>query len=272
MRETLSFVIKGVLHDNPIRKRAEGAPTIAARGARCVSSAPQSKDSHDMFHRRWRGPILAMTFGLCATVLPGGAAARSHGDPSHSAGRFDYYLMSLSWSPSYCLTHPGETDQCGSKGFGFVLHGLWPQYRNGTWPQHCGTHVAPDMATIERTLAFMPSRYLIEHEWQTHGTCTGMDPKAYFGVADRVFASLKIPDALKAPRSPPALSAGEVVQAFARANPGLDGSMLSVVCHDGGQLAEVRVCLGKESLAPQACGGRVRNSCRYGKLTIPAIR
>jgi ribonuclease T2 len=211
-----------------------------------------------------------MAFGLCATLAAAGALARSHG--SSNAARFDYYLMSLSWSPSYCLTHPNEVPQCGSKGFGFVLHGLWPQNRDGSWQQHCGTHVAPDTATIEHTLAFMPSRSLIEHEWQTHGACTGLDPKTYFGLADRAFASVTIPQALKAPRSPPALSAAEVVQAFTRTNPGLDGSMLSVVCHDGSELVEVRVCLGKDSLAPQACGGRVRNSCRYGKLKIPAVR
>jgi ribonuclease T2 len=99
-----------------------------------------------------------------------------------------------------------------------------------------------------------------------------LDPKTYFGLADRAFASVTIPEALKAPRSPPALSAAEVVQAFTRTNPGLAGSMLSVVCHDGSELVEVRVCLGKDSLAPQACGGRVRNSCRYGKLRIPAVR
>lgn len=224
-----------------------------------------------MLRRFLISPVLALILGLCAGLLAGGGAlARSH--DAQDTTRFDYYLMSLSWSPSYCLTHPNEAEQCGSKGFGFVLHGLWPQNRNGTWPQHCGTHEAPDRATIEHTLAFMPSRSLIEHEWQAHGACSGLDPKSYFKTADRAFASLVMPDALKTPRSPPALSADEIVRAFARANPGLDSSMLSVVCRDGSELAEVRVCLGKDSLAPQACGGRVRNLCRYGKLRIPAVR
>jgi ribonuclease T2 len=257
---------------------ARSASALKARGnfrsrrSLRIIGAGQSTDSHDMFHRHWRVSIPVVMFGLCAAAFASGTGARSHGEHSSTAGRFDYYLMSLSWSPSYCLTHPQEADQCGSKGFGFVLHGLWPQYRNGTWPQHCATQVAPDATTIERTLAFMPSRYLIEHEWQTHGACTGLDPPAYFRLADRAFAGLTIPDALKAPPSPPALSASELAQAFTRANPGLDDSMFSVVCHDGGELAEVRVCLGKDSLTPQACGGRVRSSCRYGKLKIPAIR
>jgi ribonuclease T2 len=92
-----------------------------------------------------------------------------------------------------------------------VLHGLWPQNRNGDWIQHCESQATPDAATIEHTLAFMPSRSLIAHEWQTHGTCSGLDPKIYFELADRAFASVKVPPALTTPKSPPALSAAEIV-------------------------------------------------------------
>ena len=62
------------------------------------------------------------------------------------------------------------------------------------------------------------------------------------------------------------------MKAFIQANPGLGENMLSVDCQDGGELTEVRVCLNKQDLSPQACGGRVRNTCRYGELRIPAIR
>ena len=214
--------------------------------------------------------LIAAILALIST-----AAARSHrnrDDNGDSSGRFDYYLLSLSWSPSYCQAHPDEADQCAHHGFGFVLHGLWPQNRNGSWPQHCATDAQPDAATIDRTLAFMPSRHLIEHEWQTHGSCTGLEPAAYFSLADRAFASVKVPQALRTPASPPSLSADDIVAAFAQANPGLDERMMTVECHGGGELTEVRVCLDKDSLVPQACGGRVRNSCRVGNLHIPAAR
>jgi len=218
-----------------------------------------------------------MRLAVCATLVIScaGACARGHGhrnSGSDVAGRFDYYLMSLSWSPSFCETHPDEKSQCAHQGFGFVLHGLWPQNRNGSWPQHCRADAAPDQATIEHTLAFMPSRHLIEHEWETHGACTGLDPHGYFDLADRAFASVKVPTVLAAPQRPPAISANEVVRDFVQANPGMSESMLSVSCRDGYELTEVRVCLNKDSLTPQACGGRVRNSCRMGTLKIPATR
>lgn len=224
-------------------------------------------------------PVAAATvlrLGVLACVLLLGAAhadARSgHRSGSSGRGRFDYYLLSLSWSPSYCLTHRDNSDQCGGKGFGFVLHGLWPQNRNGRWLQYCGSRTAPDARTIDRTLAFMPSRRLIEHEWQAHGSCSGLGPREYFDAADRAFSAVAIPPALRTPRSPPALTAAEIQRAFSSANRGLAPSMVSVVCRNGGELSEVRVCLGRDSLAPQRCSGRVRNTCRSGKLRIPAAR
>jgi ribonuclease T2 len=214
--------------------------------------------------------VMLVVVALLAAAL---AAARDRVRRADgTAARFDYFVMSLSWSPSYCLTHPNEQEQCGSKGFGFVLHGLWPQNRDGSWPQHCSSDSRPSTATIERTLAFMPSQSLIQHEWSTHGSCTGLDPAAYFELADRAFASIAIPEPLKTPRSPPALTASQIERGFAAANPGLDDSMLMVECHNGYELTEVRVCLDRDTLAPQACAGRSRNSCRSGALKIPAIR
>lgn len=220
--------------------------------------------------------LLRTVLLVCLSVAAFSVAAthhhhhhRGHAD---RAGAFDYYLMSLSWSPSYCTTHPRDRTQCGNHGFGFVLHGLWPQNRNGSWPQHCATSSSPDAATIARALAFMPSRRLIDHEWQTHGACSGLSPAAYFAQADKAFASIRIPSVLSAPKSPPALSANDVAQAFIAVNPGLHRNMLSVVCHDGNALAEVRVCLNRGELTPRACGGRMRNTCRYGTLKIAAVR
>ena len=217
--------------------------------------------------------VLAVALALVGAASI--AAARGHGHRDQqrgTPGRFDYYLMSLSWSPSFCETHPGESEQCGKQGFGFVLHGLWPQYRNGSWPQQCRSAAgAPDEQTIRRTLAFMPSRHLIEHEWDKHGTCTGLDAQAYFELADRAFASVAVPEALRAPRTPPQLSAAALIDTFIDANPSLHRNMISVECREG-ELTEVHVCLSKDTLVPQNCGGRLRNTCRAGTLRIPAVR
>lgn len=63
--------------------------------------------------------ILAITFGNIGLS----SARQSHQGkaPTESvAGVFDYYLLTLSWSPTFCLTHKDDT-QCSGKGYGFVL-------------------------------------------------------------------------------------------------------------------------------------------------------
>ena len=53
--------------------------------------------------------------------------ARHHhapADRSGEAGQFDHYVLSLSWAPTYCLTHANDSEECSGKGYGFVLHGL----------------------------------------------------------------------------------------------------------------------------------------------------
>lgn len=185
-------------------------------------------------------------------------------------GDFDYWLIALSWSPSWCEFNPGNREQCGNRGFGFVLHGLWPQYERGGGPRDCRSRTRVPERTIDRSMGFMPSRGLVIHEWRTHGSCTTLDPDDYFGLADQAFASVRIPPALRAPRSPPQLSARDVSSAFADANPGLASNAVQVVC-TGKQLSEVRICVDAD-LSTRACGKLSRSRCPAGVLRIPSVR
>ena len=72
---------------------------------------------------------------LLMLVLMAGVA-RAEGE---RAGDFDYYVLALSWSPTYCALE-GEArgnPQC-DRPLGWVLHGLWPPYEDG-WPSYCRT-------------------------------------------------------------------------------------------------------------------------------------
>jgi ribonuclease T2 len=214
--------------------------------------------------------FLALAFATAASARHP-RPPRSHAGGQAVPGQYDYYVMALSWSPTFCRTHPDEQDQCAHQGYGFVLHGLWPQYEHGGGPQHCTSDDEPDRRTVARTLAFMPSRRLIGHEWHAHGACTGLSPTAYFGLADRAFASVHVPPELQAPQRDLQLRADTLRAALERANPGLDDSMLSLHCSEG-ELVEVRVCLDKE-LAPRACGKRMRTGCPVSApFTVPAVR
>src|ERR1700684_1900619 len=82
----------------------------------------------------WRtalGTLVLVFPALCVQ------AGHRHFQSEGEAGIFDYYVLSLSWAPTYCLTHTADGAECSGKGYGFVLHGLWPQYESGGYPDRC---------------------------------------------------------------------------------------------------------------------------------------
>jgi ribonuclease T2 len=220
---------------------------------------------------------LALTLaGLSLLAMP--AAARHHGHGSAETrdeggpanpGQFDYLVLSLSWSPGFCeLKHDTTSEQCrGTRPLGFVVHGLWPQYEAGRGPEYCPSDAAPDDALVESMLDIMPSRYLVRHEWETHGTCSGLTPRAYFAEIRRAFAKVTIPEKLRAPRSPVRTDRSEIERLFSEANPGLSGEMIAVECQK--VVSEVRLCMDK-ALRFRACGRGVTDHC--GTSVFPPVR
>jgi len=210
---------------------------------------------------------------LLMLVGAGVAGARHHGHRSNDApavaGQYDYFLLSLSWSPSYCLTHDEDRAQC-SKGYGFVLHGLWPQNFDGGYPENCANDAPLSAAAEARGATLFPSPRLLQHEWQRHGSCSGLSALDYFNTADRALAVVKIPAAFEAPRRNQSMDARDIASAFLAANTAIPDNGLVVACNRA-DLSEVRVCLSK-TLAPIACGRGVRSNCPYVPLHIPAAR
>ncbi len=114
------------------------------------------------------------------------------------AGAFDYYAMALSWSPEHCAVKPADRDQCSRK-LGFVLHGLWPQYDCG-YPSNCTRErLEPDMESEFADL--YPSRFLYRHEWEKHGTCSGLSQQAFHQLASDLRQKVKIPAAYRSRKS-----------------------------------------------------------------------
>lgn len=206
--------------------------------------------------------MLALAVALLV-CLP--ALGQEKGQP----GRFDYYVLALSWSPSWCATQVGRADkeQCGqSRPKGFVVHGLWPQYGDGGYPAQCAVPGKLSDEMVARMLDVMPSRRLVDHEWRRHGTCDGGEPEPYFGRIRDAYQKIRIPKAFDAPVTPQTMSVAEVEKLFAAANPGLDGKSVAVVCR-GRAIAEVRICLDKD-LNYRACGRDVSDRCK-GKVSVP---
>ena len=214
-----------------------------------------------------------LTKTLLALAALCSATSFSHARPPRSEpGQFDYYAVSLSWSPSFCATHR-DPNQCG-RGLGFVLHGLWPQYDKG-YPKQCSTERLTD-SVRSRYTAIFPSPKLIGHEWEQHGTCSGLDPAAYFALSAKLKDQVVIPKQYQQPSAPVRATPGEFVQLFRAANPGMPANSVLPFCADGGRfLREVHACFTRDG-APRSCSNgeikRSYNTCRQESFLLESAR
>jgi ribonuclease T2 len=211
-----------------------------------------------------------MIFTVIAMGPFGLAAAQDQ--RQNEPGKFDYYILSLSWSPSFCETARGSArqQQCGKRPYSFVVHGLWPQYDRG-FPEFCQVP-APRLSRdiVSSMLDLMPAPALIFHEWDSHGTCSGLGAHDYFDTVRKARATVKIPSEYLEPGVPLTVSPGDVIDAFTKANEGLARSAISVDCNRT-RLREVRICLSRE-LRFHDCSGNSPRTCRSEKLVMPPVR
>lgn len=222
------------------------------------------------------GSLRCLVIASCFVVLAADAGARQ-GESQRPAARpatagvFDYYVLSLSWSPSHCLAHEEDAEQCARRnGSGFVLHGLWPQYAGGGYPQDCATQARLTAEAIEYGKTVFPSHTLIDHEWEKHGACSGLDALDYFKAAEQAKINVSVPASLDNPPESRSMVAEAIAAEFWTANPNMPSSALAVVC-GGRQVSEVRFCLDK-NLSPVTCGKGVKSSCPRGQIRVPAAR
>ncbi|MDE3106416.1 MAG: ribonuclease T2 [Acidobacteriota bacterium] len=188
-----------------------------------------------------------------STASPAAAQAQSRAD-------YDFYLLNLSWSPEFCSTHPGS-EECAAHP-GLIVHGMWPQRDDGTYPEHCGMRPGPRDARAYTDM--IPNAGLVRHEWQTHGTCTPYDADAYFSLIRRAYRAVHVPAQLQHVDHELVLPPVQILDAFAAANPSYPRAAFAVSCGNN-RLTAVEVCLAKD-LTPQACQS-VR-SCRANVVRV----
>ncbi len=211
--------------------------------------------------------------GVLAAALMALVFSPAQGQERGTPGQFEYYVLSLSWSPTWCSTRAGlnDQDQCApGRRLGFVVHGLWPQYAKGGYPQECATPGDLPKSVVDQALAIMPSRDLIAHEWKRHGTCDGTSAQDYFAKVAKAREKLVIPPAFQNPVQPRLIPTDQVEPLFQASNPGLSDSSFNLICR-GRHGAEIRVCMDK-NLNFTDCGKGVRDRCSSGEVLFPAGR
>ena len=212
--------------------------------------------------------ISAILLGL---LTMSAAAARPRKKTQQtSTASFSYYLLSLSYAPDFCDQPTGTKDprECGTgRQIGFVVHGLWPQGEGGRGPENCGPARPVSQDIVRATLDYIPTESLIQHEWATHGTCTGLSASDYFTFVRRARDMVRIPDSLSAPARELRLNPQEIEARMAAANQNFPRGAFRVSCYRDSELEEVRIALNKD-LTPRVYGSG-GGSCRTTVIVKP---
>jgi ribonuclease T2 len=217
---------------------------------------------------------LIAAVGYSAWQNQTGGQTRQSQSNQTASGDFDFYVLSLSWSPTFCAEQSGSDDQeqCGtSRPYAFVVHGFWPQNERG-FPSECQSDFGDriDRSIADNMLDIMPSRDLVFHEWRKHGTCSGLSPEDYFALARKAKEQVTIPRQYVKLTDYITVTPAEVERAFMGANLSLQQNAIAVTCSNR-YLKEVRVCMDK-SLKFRACPEVDSKSCSAAKTVMPPVR
>lgn len=183
------------------------------------------------------------------------------------AQSFDYYVLSLSWAPAFCAQPNAASRnprECAAgRGIGFIVHGFWPEAAAGRGPENCGSAKAVPKSVVSFALPFMMSPGLIQHEWESHGVCTGLNAFDYFSNLVQARSSVQIPVQITSVENRIMESPRQIETQFAAANPSFPRAAFRTQCA-GRVFQEERVCFDK-GLKPRECGPGV------GECASPAI-
>ena len=202
-------------------------------------------------------------FACIIAMLPGSGT-------TDTAGEFDYYVLSLSWSPNWCVLEGDArgSDQCDTRhDHGWILHGLWPQYERG-FPDYCQTAERAPSRNMTRDMAdIMGTSGLAWHQWKKHGTCTGLSPAQYYDLSRVAYTSINRPDILRRLTETVKVAPEVIEETFLKANTGLKADQITITCKSG-HIKEARICLTKD-LKPRRCGADVLRECSVSSLFTP---
>ena len=222
-----------------------------------------------------RSVIISRLLISLALVVVSAGMASAQDRRQNAAGEFDFYVLALSWSPSFCEAaaergNSGRSQVQCERPYSFVVHGLWPQYERG-FPEYC-QRPSPrlDRNIMTSMLDLMPAPGLIFNEWDKHGTCSGLGARAYFESVRKARAAVKIPEEFLQLSEQKTIAPSDLEEAFIKINPGLSSSAISVTCSSR-RLSEVRVCLSKD-MQFRACEEIDRRACRRDEVVMPPVR
>ena len=226
----------------------------------------------NMSSKTLRRSVTAVLLACLILAVP--ASARSKKKKPAASPKFDYFMLVLSYAPDFCAQPTGNKDprECGAgRKIGFIVHGLWPQGETARGPERCGNASPVSQVIIQATLNYIPTESLIQHEWTTHGSCSGMNAADYFAALRKARDAVKLPPDLDQASQQVQLSPAQIEAKVAAANPAYPKTAFRTSCYSKDkELQEVRICLNKD-LSPRSCGSSA-GECPLPNISLLPVR
>ncbi|KAI3720227.1 hypothetical protein L6452_21140 [Arctium lappa] len=111
---------------------------------------------------------------------------------------FDFFYFVQQWPASYCDSRRGCCyPKTGKPAEDFSIHGLWPNYNDGSYPSNCDSTNSFDDSKVSDLESVLQKNWptlacpsgdglkFWRHEWEKHGTCAEsiFDERGYFEAA-----------------------------------------------------------------------------------------
>lgn len=220
-----------------------------------------------------KAACVLVAWALAAAALSGLVSARASVDRKPQR-EFDYFALSLQWPGTICAS---TRHCCASNGCcrleplqRFTIHGLWPDYDDGTWPSCCRrTQFEMDKILPLKDMLdkYWPSLYCSSsstcfsgkgpfwaHEWEKHGTCSApvvQDELQYFTLALDLYFKYNVTEMLMSGgiqiSNDKEYALSDVIDTIT----GSFGGVPEIVCKRG-SVEELRLCFDKQ-LKPRDC-------------------
>lgn len=221
--------------------------------------------------------IMAVVMSFIATVSGRNDTSwpKQQCDQNRGSREFDYFVLALEWPGTVCKNtkHCCATNACChgiSSSLHFTIHGLWPDYNDGSWPQCCSgpsfdeNKIVSLLGELERDWPSLSCNSptnchgkrgsFWEHEWEKHGTCAYpviRDEYSYFSTTLQLYSKYNILDILSAagysPDNGEEYPTHDLVAAISKAV----GATPLLVCSQG-EVMELRICFYKD-FKPRDC-------------------
>ncbi|KAJ0972240.1 hypothetical protein J5N97_020199 [Dioscorea zingiberensis] len=224
-----------------------------------------------------------------AVLFPRTEGSGDRGVLGQSQREFDYFALALQWPGTYCQR---TRHCCSSNGCcrsypltEFTIHGLWPDYDDGTWPACCSNSkfdvkkISSLIPTLEKywpslscsssSLCHGGKGLFWGHE---HGTCSYpivQDEYSYFSKALDLYFKYNITNILNSAGFLATNSEKYFLKDVIATIENAIGASPEVVCKHG-SLEELRICFYKD-FKPRDCGIRSNtlHSSFVGRSSCP---